>query len=207
MGVCGTTLCGMAQRFNAPPGWNVPPDFVPTSDWQPDPSWPPAPDGWNYWVEDTASSTAGFGSSSSPAYGTPAPADQPAGYGTPTSPAYGAADQSTYGTPPPGAYGSTAPGSAGAAFGEAQVAAAQKAIRSGIIMLVAGVGLTIFTVVALDRIWFFTPILALVGIIGLIKGNIDLGKAKRAAGYDQGGVPPGFTQSGTTPPGQNPPGF
>ncbi|SKC81582.1 excalibur calcium-binding domain-containing protein [Krasilnikoviella flava] len=43
----------MAVRFNPPPGWQVPPGFRPDAGWVPDPAWPPAPQGWDYWVDDT----------------------------------------------------------------------------------------------------------------------------------------------------------
>lgn len=187
----------MAQRFNAPPGWNVPPDFVPTSDWQPDPSWPQAPAGWNFWVDDAAQSVG--------SYGTPAPTDGAGegGYGTPSAGAYGA-DPSPYGTAAPGAFGSTAPGSAQAAVTENHAAGAKRSILIG-----AGlIALVVVVLFAFDRLfWYF----ALFGIIMVIKGLVDLNKAKKAEaaqfGYGQGSVPPGFTPPGTTPPGQNPPGY
>ena len=45
----------MALRFNPPPNWPAPPDgFVPPAGWQPDPAWGPAPEGWQLWVDDSA---------------------------------------------------------------------------------------------------------------------------------------------------------
>ncbi|MFF8346264.1 excalibur calcium-binding domain-containing protein [Cellulosimicrobium funkei] len=50
----------MAQRFNAPPGWPVAPgDWRPEPGWAPDPAWPSAPEGWTFWVEETAAPPAG----------------------------------------------------------------------------------------------------------------------------------------------------
>jgi len=44
-----------ALRFNPPPGWDVPGDgWSPPHGWTPDPAWPTAPDGWQFWVRDTA---------------------------------------------------------------------------------------------------------------------------------------------------------
>lgn len=45
----------MALIFNPPPNWPAPPskDWRPAPGWQPDPAWGPAPEGWNFWVEDT----------------------------------------------------------------------------------------------------------------------------------------------------------
>lgn len=49
----------MALRFNPPPNWPAPPEgFVPPADWQPDPSWGPAPEGWELWVDDSASAAS-----------------------------------------------------------------------------------------------------------------------------------------------------
>lgn len=46
----------MALRFNPPPNWPAPPEgFVPPAGWQPDPAWGPAPEGWELWVDDSAS--------------------------------------------------------------------------------------------------------------------------------------------------------
>ena len=50
----------MALRFNAPPGWPVAPgDWRPEPGWAPDPAWPSAPEGWTFWVEETAAPPAG----------------------------------------------------------------------------------------------------------------------------------------------------
>ena len=44
----------MGFRFNAPPNWPAPPvGWVPPAGWQSDPSWGPAPDGWQFWIDDT----------------------------------------------------------------------------------------------------------------------------------------------------------
>lgn len=49
----------MALRFNPPPNWPAPPEgFVPPAGWQPDPSWGPAPEGWELWVDDSASAAS-----------------------------------------------------------------------------------------------------------------------------------------------------
>ena len=54
----------MALRFNPPPNWPAPPEgFNPPAGWQPDPAWGPAPEGWQLWVEDSATSP---GSGSAP---------------------------------------------------------------------------------------------------------------------------------------------
>ncbi|MBO3724169.1 hypothetical protein J5X07_03825 [Actinomyces bowdenii] len=56
----------MALRFNPPPNWPAPPEgFQPPAGWQPDPAWGPAPEGWQLWVDDSASS--GGSASSAPA--------------------------------------------------------------------------------------------------------------------------------------------
>ena len=49
----------MALRFNPPPNWPAPPEgFVPPAGWQPDPAWGPAPEGWELWVDDSASAAS-----------------------------------------------------------------------------------------------------------------------------------------------------
>lgn len=48
----------MAYKFNPPPGWNVPEGFTPDSEWKPDPSWPAAPEGWQFWVQETETASA-----------------------------------------------------------------------------------------------------------------------------------------------------
>lgn len=67
----------MALIFNPPPNWPAPPskDWRPAPGWQPDPAWGPAPEGWNFWVEDTAFAPA-VGVPGAPAQ--PAPEAQPA---------------------------------------------------------------------------------------------------------------------------------
>ena len=48
----------MALRFNPPPNWPAPPEgFNPPAGWQPDPAWGPAPEGWQIWVDDSATSS------------------------------------------------------------------------------------------------------------------------------------------------------
>ncbi|MGE0214239.1 hypothetical protein [Mycolicibacterium sp.] len=42
------------MRFNPPPNWPVPSGWTPPQDWRPDPSWPPAPEGWQYWIDEPA---------------------------------------------------------------------------------------------------------------------------------------------------------
>ncbi len=196
----------MAQRFNPPPGWNVPPDFIPTSDWKPDPSWPPAPDGWTYWVDDTAPQQQSFGSSSAP---------QAPSYGTPPSPAvptYGAPaqqDASPYGaqqfgsaSTPPGAY---AGGSAQSAMGEAQRSGAKKSIGIGIALFIGSIVVTVVTYsVAEPGGRFWVPwYIGLAGIVLAIRGAIEMNKANKtiaaSQGFTTGGMPPG--PGGPTPPG------
>ena len=65
----------MALRFNPPPNWPAPPEgFEPPAGWQPDPAWGPAPEGWQIWVDDSATSSgsaasaAGAGGESDPAW-------------------------------------------------------------------------------------------------------------------------------------------
>lgn len=175
----------MTQRFNPPPGWNVPPEFVPSADWQPDPSWPAAPDGWNYWVEvDAAQPTA----AEQPSYGSAT--DQPL-YG---SPSYSQSADAA----PPGAY-STAPGTAQAAMAEAQLSGAKRNALIGAGLLV----LTVVVAVAFDRLFYFFPI---IGIVLIIKGLVDMNKAKKAIAASIGPYGAGSNPGGITPPGQNPPG-
>lgn len=188
----------MAQRFNAPPGWHVPPNFVPTSDWRPDPSWPPAPQGWSFWVDDGAPPANDTSLSFDP---TSPAAQHDAPYGVaPATPAPQGVPYGSAPAAPVGAYGSTAPGSAQGALAEAQIAAAKKARQGGIIAILIGVVLTVVLVVAFDRMTIWGPVLVIAGIVGIIKGSIDLGKARKAAAGPAGYGP------GVTPPGQNPPG-
>ncbi|UOY01842.1 Ltp family lipoprotein [Blastococcus sp. PRF04-17] len=45
----------MPARFNPPPNWPTPPaGWTPPPGWQPDAAWGPAPDGWQFWVDDSA---------------------------------------------------------------------------------------------------------------------------------------------------------
>lgn len=47
------------MRFNPPPGWDVPGDgWSPPHGWTPDPAWPAAPEGWQFWIRDTATAAA-----------------------------------------------------------------------------------------------------------------------------------------------------
>lgn len=45
----------MALIFNPPPNWPAPPtkDWIPQPGWQPDPAWGEAPEGWDFWVEES----------------------------------------------------------------------------------------------------------------------------------------------------------
>jgi uncharacterized small protein (DUF1192 family) len=44
----------MAQRFQTPPNWPASPQgWMPPAGWQPDPAWGPAPEGWQFWVDET----------------------------------------------------------------------------------------------------------------------------------------------------------
>lgn len=46
----------MAYRFNPPPNWPITePGWKPPAGWQPDPAWGPAPEGWEFWVDDSQS--------------------------------------------------------------------------------------------------------------------------------------------------------
>jgi hypothetical protein len=42
-------------KYNSPPNWPAPPtpNWRPVDGWRPDSSWPPAPEGWQFWVQDT----------------------------------------------------------------------------------------------------------------------------------------------------------
>lgn len=78
----------MTLIFNPPPNWPAPPskDWRPAPGWQPDPAWGPAPEGWNFWVEDTpgvapapvspqiTGDTPGASASGAPEQSEPAPA-------------------------------------------------------------------------------------------------------------------------------------
>lgn len=45
----------VGYNYNPPPGWEVPADdWAPPLGWAPDPAWPAAPDGWQFWVRETA---------------------------------------------------------------------------------------------------------------------------------------------------------
>lgn len=49
----------MTYRFVAPPGWPTPPPgWRPPEGWRPDASWPPAPEGWQFWVDESSTSVA-----------------------------------------------------------------------------------------------------------------------------------------------------
>lgn len=152
-----------------------------------------------------------YGSASAPSYGSASSQQDGQPYGAASSPAAGGVPYGTspetggvpYGSPN-GAYGSTAPGSASAAMAQAQAAGARKSIFLGIGFLVGGI---VFTVVVLNfgywSTWMF--LLPIFGIITLIRGLIDQGKARKAmAAANPQGM--GSPYPGTTPPGQNPPG-
>lgn len=50
----------MALRYSSPPNWPPPPaGWTPPPGWKPDPSWEPAPQGWKFWVDDSADGLAG----------------------------------------------------------------------------------------------------------------------------------------------------
>ena len=45
----------MAYRYNHPPTWPLPPEgWQPPDGWKPDPAWEPAPEGWVFWLEESA---------------------------------------------------------------------------------------------------------------------------------------------------------
>jgi len=202
----------MPQRFNAPPGWNVPPDFVPSADWQPDPSWPPAPEGWTYWVDDATPAAPAYGVAPQagdpqavPAYG-----ETPPVYGSAPQapPAYGAVPTTgmppgvygsdAYGAAPAGAYGSTEAGSAQLAIAQAQQSSARRNTLIGVGLMVLDVVLIFLT----DRVFWY---LGIIGIVLVIKGLIDMGKAKKSIAAAQGPFG-GYSPQALTPPGQTPPG-
>ncbi|WP_147918386.1 DUF4175 domain-containing protein [Ruania zhangjianzhongii] len=154
----------MSQRFNAPPGWQVPEGFVPPTGWQPDPSWPPAPAGWNFWVDDAASTAA-------PASGGYGPA-APGGYG----------DAGGNGGGP-----SHAPGSANAALVESQIKGHKRSMLVGFGMLAATILVTVvtFAIAASSPTggsYWFPWYLGLIGLIVGIRGAVSLSKAKKAQG-------------------------
>lgn len=64
---------GTPVRFNPPPDWPVPAGFDPRRGHLADPTWPPPPEGWQFWVRDTA---AGRERASLPATALPAPPGQ-----------------------------------------------------------------------------------------------------------------------------------
>jgi len=164
----------MAQRFNAPPGWQVPEGFVPPTGWQPDPSWPPAPDGWNFWVDDSA-----------PAGG---PAGAPAGQGGPAGfgPSGFGPDQ------PGGGYGVAGSYNPAQAPGSANVALAQKQVKDNKRLMFIGFGVAAATLLIFvvtfgiaassptGGTYYFPWYIGLVALAVGIRGAVATSKAKKA---------------------------
>ena len=48
----------MTKQFNPPPNWPAPPEgWKPPEGWTPDPAWGPAPEGWQLWTGEDATTT------------------------------------------------------------------------------------------------------------------------------------------------------
>ena len=62
--------------------------------------------------------------------------------------------------------------------------------------------LAVVLILVTDRLFWYLP---LIGIILVIKGLIDMNKAKKALAASQGPFG-GYSPQGVTPPGQTPPG-
>ena len=48
------------MRFNVPPNWPVPQGWMPGPSSEVNPAWPPAPPGWQFWIDDEATSPPTF---------------------------------------------------------------------------------------------------------------------------------------------------
>lgn len=168
----------------------MPADFVPPQGWQPDPTWPPAPQGWNFWIEDSPVTQAP--SAAVPGPGTTAGPQSPVGatssHGTPTS-----------APPPAGAYG--APGDY-AVVGSDGVASssyaqlkghydnAKRSVIYGLIALVIGVGITGYSLMNGGG-GVITYGLIIVGLIVLIRGALGMRKSKAGMNALQANQPGG----------------
>ncbi|WP_366179967.1 hypothetical protein ABXS69_06715 [Actinomyces timonensis] len=210
----------MALRFNPPPNWPAPPEgFVPPAGWQPDPAWGPAPEGWQFWVED--SGDASPVSTSAPGASDPAWAPTQAvqtGQSGPVADPTGqsasapSADYASTGMPAP--MGSSAPGSPYAAemnyaqaptpfHGQGQPV---PAAGGGWQPLDAPGGVSTAKPVY-KQWWFFTIIGVLViALIGVLAWAFTGGDGdEKAGGSTQASTAPGTTdEPGSKPTGDEP---